>query len=477
VIIPLLRHVRPQRRVSSILRWEGIVIDPIGAVLAVLVFEVIREPASATRGDLLVLLAKSAAIGVGFGLGAGAILVRLAKRFLIPDYLHGAVFLVAALGVFALSNLLQSESGLVTITIMGIYLANQKQVSMRHVAAFKEPLAVLLVACLFIVLGARIDPRRLVDLGWPGLAFVAALILVIRPACVVAATLFSKITWGERCFIAFLAPRGIVAAAVTSVFALEVSRLAAAFGAAGDAQFSRIAEQAQLLVPITFLVIVSTVTVYGLLAGPLARCLELADPNPQGLLLVGADPWAREMAKALADEDFPMMLLDTNFRNVAEARLAGLNAHCVSALSDQVREEFDFPGIGRLLAVTGNDEVNSLCALEYAHIFDRAHIFQLPPSDERTGVREPLSARLRARLLFHEKATHRELSRRFAAGERIKKTRLTEEFTFDDFHRLYGESAIILFILEPPRKLIVWTTEKNPAPRPGQTLVAMVKPA
>ena len=268
VVAPLLRHIRPARRVASVVKWEGIVIDPIGAVLAVLVFE---ELLAAHDGENAIaqavwLLTKTALIGLLIGGASSWMLIQLMKRYWVPDYLHGVFFLATALAGFAISNLLQEESGLVTVTVLGILLANQRSIPIHHVIEFKEHLGVFLISCLFIVLGSRLNPAVFLDLGWRGIAFLMALILIVRPISVFLATFATNLSISERTFFAFLAPRGIVAAAVTSVFALKVASLA------GErAGFEQLVDQAEQLVPITFLVIVGTVAFYGLSAGPLAR--------------------------------------------------------------------------------------------------------------------------------------------------------------------------------------------------------------
>ncbi len=354
VVAPMLRQIQPSRRIASAVKWEGIVIDPIGAVLAVLVFEFVFASAEhAHFTAIAAMLFKTILIGGFLGLATAGLLVQSVKRYWVPDFLHGVVFLTAAMGVFALSNLLQEESGLVTVTVLGIALANQKGASIHHVLEFKEHLRVLLISCLFIVLGSRVDPLDVWDLGFGGAAFLAAMILVVRPASVFVATIRSALTYRERIFLAFLAPRGIVAAAVSSVFALK---LAAWSGV--EIESESLAKQADALVPITFLVIVGTVFVYGLFAAPLARRLKLADPNPQGILFAGAEPGIREIAKQVHAKGIPVLLVDTNYANVAAAKMAGLPAECVSILSEHLREELDLAGIGRLLAMTANDEVN-----------------------------------------------------------------------------------------------------------------------
>lgn len=470
VVAPLLRTIRPSRKVGAIVKWEGIVIDPIGAILAVLVFEtVIAHHADASVVSAIWILAKTVLIGGGIGLAAAMLLMRTVKHFLIPDFLHGVAFLTVALGCFAFSNALQHESGLVTVTILGIALANQKAISVHHIVEFKEHLGVLLISCLFIVLGSRLELQSLVDLGLPGLLFLALMILIVRPASVFLSTIGSGLRWQERTFLACLAPRGIVAAAVSSVFALKIE---AASHELGDPQ---LAAQAEQLVPITFMIIVGTVLVYGLSAAPLARWLALAEPNPQGILFAGAEAWIRRLAKVLQEADVQVLLVDTNYGNVAAAQMDGIPAHCASVLSEHVREEMDLGGIGRMLAMTANDEVNTLAVGEFAHLFGRKNVYQLSPWDRRAGKRTSVSEHLRGRVLFHEDLHHDALESLLAQEMTLKRTQLTETFTLADFQNQYGEHYYLLFLVDREGQLSIATTEQPLAPEAGDTVVALVQ--
>jgi NhaP-type Na+/H+ or K+/H+ antiporter len=466
VVGPLLRHVRPTRRVGSIAKWEGIVIDPIGAVLAILVFEqVLAAGRFPTVGSVLLVLAKCALVAVIIGFVASRLLVEAVRRYWLPDYLQGVAFLAAALGAFAASNALQAESGLATVTLMGVMLANQRKVSVRHVVEFNEHLGVLLISCLFVVLGSRLDVAEMLSLGWGGAALLLLLIVVVRPVSVFAATIGSSTSYRERLFLSFLAPRGIVAAAVASVFALKIETIAS--------PESRLGEQAQLLVPITFLVIVGTVAVYGLLAAPFARRLGLADPNPQGLLIAGASGWIRDVAKAIKDEGFAVLLVDTNDSHISEARMAGLSAECMNILSEPVQNELDLSGIGRLLAMTPNDEVNAVAARELANMFGRAHVYQLPDEGDASR-RWSLAQHLGGRPLFGKEMSYWEIEGRMLRGEVVKKTKLTNEFTWQDFRDFYGPSAALLFVIGGSNSLTICTADQTVQPKAGQTVVALV---
>lgn len=459
VVAPMLRQIQPSKRMSSIVKWEGIVIDPIGAVLAVLVFEV-----TFTHEHAWLLLLKTVAVGLTLGLLTALLLVQCVRRYWIPDYLHGVVFLATGVGAFVVSNYLQAESGLLTVTILGVALANQKNVPMRHVLEFKEHLGVLLISCLFIVLGSRVDPMDIYNLGWRGLLFLVVMIVIVRPASVFLSTVATKLSWQERTFLAFLAPRGIVAAAVASVFALELGTHAAE---------PSLVPQIESLVPLTFLVIVGTVFFYGLCSAPLARSLGVSEPNPQGILFAGAEPWIREIARAVMDSGHNVLLLDTNYANVAAARMEGMSAECTSILGEHAREEVDLAGIGRLAAMTPNDEVNSLAAREFVHHFGRADVYQLSPWDAGSR-RASIAEHLQGRLLFGKGLHHDALVRIFEQGASVKRTKLTDEFSYEDFRATYNEDVILLFVVDENGKLHVSTTEGDLTPKAGQTVIALV---
>jgi NhaP-type Na+/H+ or K+/H+ antiporter len=464
VIMPLLRHLRPSGQLGSILKWEGVVIDPIGAILAVLVFEAIlaggfQEAATVTVIGLL----KTILIGGGIGVLGAMIMVLLLRRFWIPDFLHGAVSLTLVIAVFAASNLLQTDSGLLAATVMGIYLANQKTVSVKHIVQFKENLRVLLISSLFILLSARLQVSHLGYISIGGLAFLGVLMVIARPASVALSTLGSGLSWRERAFLSWMAPRGIVAAAVSSIFALRLV----------EAGYP----QAELLLPITFMVIIFTVTIYGLSASPLARWLQVAEPNPQGVLIVGAHSWAQAIASALQAEGYRVLVVDDNWANVSAARMAGLPTFYASILSQYALDEIELGGIGRLLALTPDNEFNSLAALQFTDAFGRAEVYQLSPKSEEKGPRGMVSQHLQGRLLFGTGITYTYLSKCFAEGAVIRTTKLTQEFDYDAFRALRGEEAIPLFLIGQSGNLMVFTRDNPPNPRPGQTLISLVNPA
>jgi NhaP-type Na+/H+ or K+/H+ antiporter len=465
VVLPLLRHINPRGRSGSILTWEGIAIDPVGAVLALLVYEGLVSTGGwgQDTGHALVGLLKTAAIGGAGGLAGGWLLVQMLRRYWIPDHLHIPVTLALVVAVFSGTNALQHECGLLAVTVMGIYAANQSHVSVHHILEFKENLRVLLLSSLFILLAARLATTEgmeaLGSLDMGVIAFLAALILVVRPLAVWFSTRGSQLSREEKIFLAWLCPRGIVAAAVASVFGFQLTER----GYAG----------AELLMPVTFVVIVGTVVVYGLTSGPVARRLGLAIPNPQGVVFVGASSWVRELAKALQGEGIQVLLVDANRRNVREARLAELPTHRGNALEEEVGHSLDLFGMGRVLAVTPNDEVNTLVTLHYAHTFGRSETYRLAPDTVPAKGRIQQGGELGGRTLFAADADYYALSARFGRG-RIRVTPLTEQFDFEAFLTEHGERVLPLFVIEPDGGLTVATPDLELKPGAGAKIVALV---
>ena len=471
VIIPLLRHIRPKSRIGAIAKWEGIVNDPIGAVLAVLVFEsiILGHSDSALKSVAIGFLTMTLIAVTIAGL-TSIIIVQTLKRHLIPDYLENPVMLGFIFFTFTASNLIQEESGLATVTLLGILLINQKTVRIHHVVQFKENLVVLLISVLFIVLASRLSPQDLKELGWSAGLFLAILILLIRPFSIFMSTIGTNITWQEKTFLSALAPRGIVAAAVASVFALEIEELSHIQDV--DAQMLADAEK---LGPVTFFVIFGTVTIYGLAAAPIARRLKISDPDPQGILFAGADSFVRGLAEIISKEGFGVLLIDTNYDNISASRMLGLPTQNASIISEYVGNELDFSGIGRLFAITPNDEVNSLAVRQFSDQFGKANLFQLTPRNyDKNKPRGEVAERLTGRKLFSLNSTYPKLTQRFQNGAKIKKTLLTEEFSYQDFLDLYGETATPLMVIDDSKKLKICTEEDDNTPKNGQTLISLV---
>ena len=465
VIGPLLRQVRPSRRVASTLKWEGIVIDPIGAVLAVLIFEeALLHSGETSLSAAALTLGRTAAVGLVLGVAGGWLLTLAFRRFWVPDNLHGVTALSLALLLFASSDHLAHESGLITVTVLGIWLTNQKNFDIEHIIELKENLRTLLIGCLFIVLGSRINVADVVEIGWPGVALLLIVIFVVRPLSVFGALAGSSLNFREQAFIAGLAPRGIVAAAVSSVFALQMERSIGGLAIEGADQLDTV----------TFLIIVGTVTVYGIAASPFAKLLGLADESSHGVLITGADVWVRDFANVLRSAKVPVLLVDTNYNKVSQARISGLNAVCANILNEHARGDLNLAGIGRLMAMTPNDEVNSLAVRECRTLFDRAYLYQLTFNFQNAHGQRGMTKHLMGRELFGEGMTFSRLREMHEAGASFKTTKLSETFSYDDFLAINGDGAVLMCVINDDNTIAINTVDNPLVPAAGQTILALI---
>ena len=370
VVGPLLRFVRPNGSTGPMLRAEGILIDPIGATASLVAFEVaLINDTGEALGTILSVVGQTLVAGVGIGFLAAYVLDHAFRRFLIPDHLGNPIALAAVVAAFVVSNEVQEEAGLLTVTVMGIWLARRDTAAVRQLLEFNESLRTILISALFILLAARIETSQLEDVALPSLAFLALMVFVARPLAVMASTVRSTLTWRERLFLMSMAPRGIVAAAVSAIFAIRLEE--------------KEVRGAELIVPIVFLVIIGTIVVYGFLAGPIARVLGLAEARANGVLIVGAHSIARGLASTLRELGVTTMLVDTDPYNVTRSVALGLPARRMSVLTEEATHDLDLRGIGRILALTSNDEVNALATSRFSRQFGRRETFQLAPSEER----------------------------------------------------------------------------------------------
>ena len=480
VVVPLLRHVQPKGRVRTIAKWEGITIDPVGAILAVLTLEtllLLNEPQgegaslSTAAEHVVVGLGLEIFVALGVSVAATMLLVFILRRRMVPDFLRNSVTLMVVVVAFVISNVMQHESGLLTTTLMGVALANQPYVSVQRIVEFKENLQVLLIGSLFVLLSARLELSALDYITTDVLVFLGILVIGVRPLAVLVSSIGTQLEWEEKAFLSWMAPRGLVAAAVASLFAYQLSPV--------------YPDAIQGMVPVVFAVIVGTVAIYGLTAAPLAQWLDLADPDPDGLLFVGADRWVRTVARHVQELGFSVALVDNNPEHVEQAREEGIPARQANALSESVLDEIDLSGIGRLLITIPNDEVASLTALHFSDVFDTTDIYQLAAHpDSRHGGEGVMPKHLRGRPLFGESTSYESLKAHAGRGDAVKVLKLADEFsaeeqqeyyTYEDLSTQYDEHTVVpLFILKGQNTLEVVSEMDQFRLRAEDRLVALV---
>jgi NhaP-type Na+/H+ or K+/H+ antiporter len=469
VIMPLLRIVRPSAKVSTILRWEGIIIDPIGAVVAVLVFEYILmrvTPLHANTGLTAVIWPFLQLIGVGslLGLAGGYLLGIILRRHWLPEYLINVVVLAAVLAVFTSSNVLAEESGLIAVTVMGILLANMRGVPLTDILHFKETLTILFISGLFILLAARIEPVMFGAMGFGAFLVLLAVQFVAQPVKVWLSTIGSGLSWREKLMMAWIGPRGIVAAAISGLFALKLDQQ----GVPG----------AEVLVPLTFIVIVGTVVSASLTARPLAMYLGVAQPEDKGVLMVGINAFSRLLAQALKKQGYRVILADSNYADIRAARMDGLETFYGNPVSEAADRRLDLVGIGRLFAVSGLPEINNLAAIRYRHEFGAGNVFVLKTPQETSGsAQQRLSDVFTGRSLFGDDVSLGDLLLLIEQKADISTTRLTEAFDWEKYQAAYAERGLLLLMISPKGILHVCSEGHMPVPHEGWLLMGLYRPS
>ncbi|WPN29132.1 sodium:proton antiporter [Pseudomonas sp. P5_109] len=464
VIVPMLRVVRPKASIANILRWEGIAIDPIGALLAVVVYSfIIASSKGNGLEESLLTFGGVILCGSLFGVSGGWLLGTLIRRQWLPEYLHNLAALAAVLGIFIGSNEVTNESGLLAVTLMGMWLANMKGVDVRHILHFKENLSVLLISGLFILLAARLDLNAMIGLGPLVLILLLVIQFIARPLNVLLSTAGSSLGWRERALLAWIAPRGIVAAAVSAIFAIRLHE-------AGH-------QGALLLVPLTFAVIIGTVVLQSATARPLARLLKVAEPAPSGFLIIGANGPARTLGKALQQLGSRVLLTDSSWENIRVARMEGLPTYFGNPASQHADAHLDLVGLGHLLALSPSGEMNTLALMRFRHELGHQRMFGLASGQEsRRTDKHRTSLEHRGNQLGSEALTYAKLASQLSQGSELYSTTLTDGFGWDDYRALHGERATLLFVRDDSGWVHVVTPESTLKPAAGWTLLALIQP-
>ncbi len=458
VVVPMLRQARLRPRPREFLKWEGIINDPLGALLAVLVFELLIYAGPAVPVWESLLHAALAPVGAGLlGTGVGYGLGHAFGRGLVPEFLKAPMLLGFTILVYTLGNVLQEEAGLLAATAMGVTMGNMRLGAMLELQRFKEAVSVLLVSVLFVVLTADLHVGILGEIDWRSAGFVAAMLFLVRPAAVALATVRAYMTWRERVLTAWVAPRGIVAAAMAGALAPELVA-----GGYPDAR---------LIIPLVFGVILVTVTVHGFSVRPLARGLRLTAAQDNGVLIVGAHPWSVALARALTRLAVPVTVADPSWPRLRRAGREGIATHAGDLLSEIGHETFDLGGVGYLLAVTDNDAYNALLSTRFAPELGREHVFQLPRSGTEESAYKEFSHVLRGRVAFDEHATAERIMERYYQGWRFQIAELSEDFDFDEYLRRCDESAWPILAVRADGAVVIHSPERPMEPSPGDRVV------
>lgn len=463
VIGPMLRAVRPTEKIARLLRWEGIVIDPLGAVLAIVVFDLIlanQSPGHATSP--LATLSELLVVGILSGCLAGQVVGLALRNFWLPEYLHNVGTLLVVITVFVLSDAVAHESGLLAVTIMGVWLANMPGVRTEEILDFKESLSVLLISGLFILLASRLQLEALAAIGLPALGVFLITQFVARPLKVLVSTWPGELTWHERGLLSWIAPRGIVAAAISSLFALRLEEINY--------------PGAENIVPLAFALIIGTVVWQGITAPTVARWLGVALPEPTGILFVGGNALSRSIAGKMKDAGFRVIIADSGWDNIRAARMAGLPTYFGNPVSEHAERRLDLTGIGHVFAMSRRDALNALACARFSAEFGRNAVHALTARSEEERSEKHVPARDDHGALFGPEQDYATLARQIADGAEIRQSKLKEEFNYAAMRKA-NPGMIPLLAWDADKRVQADATSINFTPKAGWTVMFLLPAA
>lgn len=465
VIVPMLRQSSLNQRTASYLKWEGIINDPIGALLAVMVFQYfVFTSMGISAGSVFINLGWAILIALCLGGGVAMLLAWAFNHALVPEYLKAPLTFAFVVLIYGVANAFFAEAGLLAVTVMGMAMGNMKIAGMGELRRFKEYVSILMVSTVFVVLTADLDPAVLLHMNWHTAALVFAIIFLVRPVSVLVSTAFSDMDWRDRALVAWIAPRGVVASVMAGVFGARMTAVGY--------------DDAVLLLPLIFSVVFATVFLHSFSIGFLSRWMRLA-AKPHGALIVGASPWTTELARALTNElGVDVLLVDSSWHRLRTARLAGVRVLHGEVLSEEIQESLEMNEISCMLAATSNDAYNALVCSHFATSLEHDRVFQLPMySGDEENSPHVVARPLRGRRAFAENAQYEELWRRHFRQWQFHKTRLTDEYSFADFQRGCSEEAIIIATRNARGALLFRPTgNKAPKPASGDTVIYYAPP-
>jgi NhaP-type Na+/H+ or K+/H+ antiporter len=370
VITPILRNIPLKKDISTVLKWEGILIDPIGALVAVLVFEFISVGGGGGfTKTALMEFGKILLFGTSFGFTFAHALAYVINKKLIPHYLLNVVSLSTVLLVFVESEVFAHESGLLAVVVMGMVLGNGKLKNIKELLYFKESLSVLLISMLFILLSANINIEDLMLLyTWKTVLLFAIVVFVIRPLAVFASTYKSNLEFKEKLFISWVGPRGIVAAGIASLF--------------GSKLLKEGVEGAEYITPLVFMIVLGTVLLNATTARLFAKMIGVFLKSSESILIVGASSPSRLIARFLRDKGKRVVLIDANKNFIEEALNDGLEAFNVNVYQDNLTDNIELNDVGYLIAITGSDAVNKQALTNFSKIFGEHGSYKIASSVE-----------------------------------------------------------------------------------------------
>lgn len=464
VIMPLLRQSKLKPRASKILKWEGIIVDPIGALLAIFAFEIITYMTSVNpdgTGLVLFFLASifAALLGSLCGYGIG----WMFETGHIPEYLKSPAVFTVVIFCFTLADTITHETGLLAVTAMGMTLANMGIKSVTDMRHFKENISILLISAIFIMLTASLKVDVLLHILNPHIiGYVLLMMFIVRPISIFLSTMGTALSLNEKALVAWIAPRGIVALTVSGYFASILS----------DAGYA----DASLITTLTFGLVFFTVVAHGFSISWLAKKLHLSMEGRPGVLIIGSNPFTVEFAKTFLKEKTPVIIVDSSWEDLEPAREAGIPFYHGDMLSEQTEYNLDTIPYDYLIAATDYDSYNALICTTFMPEYGRTNVFRVSPYTDTEAKTGDAMAKIGGRILFHEDISLTGLIEKLEEGYSFRQIPITARYRYKQYLQEKDAASVFLYTIKPSANLKFYTEEVFPNPEAGDTVVSLLPP-
>ena len=460
VIMPLLRQSKLKPRPAKILKWEGIIVDPIGALLAVFAFEIIAFlTANNPDGTKLIMFFAASIFAAIFGWVCGRGIGFVFERGHIPEFLKSpAVFTVVIL-CFTVADEIMHETGLLSVTAMGITLANMGISSVADMRHFKENISVLLISAIFIMLTASLQLETILQIFSPNIiGYVLLMMFLVRPLSIFLSTFKTGLTFNEKLLVGWIAPRGIVALTVSSYFATIL--LEAGY-------------DAEILTTLTFGLVFFTVLAHGFSIRWLAKKLNLSMEGRPGTLIVGSNVFTVELAKSLAKDNVPVIIVDSSWERLKVTREAGVPFYHEELLSEQTEYHLDTIPYEYMVAATESKSYNSLVCTTFMPEYGRTNVFKISPYDNvfRTGE---IVSKIGGRILFKKEVTLDDLVEKVKEGFVFRRTSITDQYSYKQYLSEKDEETVFLYLVKPTGQIKYYSEEMRTVPSSGDVIVSLM---
>ncbi|MGB8460078.1 MAG: sodium:proton antiporter [Priestia megaterium] len=463
VILPLLRQAKLKPKPAAILKWEGIIVDPFGALLAVFSFEIVqflvlREVSGKTI--LFFFAASIIAVLIGWLLGRG--IGWMFQKGHIPEYLKSPVVFIVVIACFTIADEIKHETGLLAVTAMGITLANMHISSISDMRHFKENISVLLTSTIFIMLTAGLTMKTITEIfHWNIILFVLLMLFIVRPVSIFLSTVGTDLSIKEKILIGWIAPRGIVALTVSSYFAKVLI----------DEGF----KDASILTTLTFALVFATVCAHGFSLSWLAKKLDLSIGEEPGILLVGSNDFTVAFASKLKQLGYPVLVADSSWERLSVARRAEVDVYHGEVLAEQTEYHLDLTPYEYVIAATELDAYNALVCTAFLQDMGRNNVFQLSirdQEDSREDVDEIMHT-VRGRMLFKKGITWEFLHHKMEHGHTIYNTKITDEYTYETYLEEKSDDSLLLAVSKQGKALSFFAHDQEINVNAGDTVLSL----